>query len=185
MTRGRLSPEMMAVFQTGCIDARRAGDILVAGIMGHMSGWLIQTAGWCFVAGIVFFSGSLHLLAVTGVTVLGAITPIGGLLFPAGRARLALRGDLKVGHVVGRKVLSKSESKVGVVGFFSLIRITDTITIEDRELTSIVRVGPGGQNVKVSTAVERARVRASSLPPDMKQRLMTLAGSRGPATTCC
>jgi ribosome-associated protein len=63
-----------------------------------------------------------------------------------------------------------------------LIRITDAITIEDRELDErFVRAsGPGGQNVnKVSTAVElRFDVRASSLPPDVKQRLMTLAGSR-------
>ena len=63
-----------------------------------------------------------------------------------------------------------------------MIRITDTIAIEDRELDErFVRAsGPGGQNVnKVSTAVElRFDVRASSLPYDMKQRLMTLAGSR-------
>src|SRR6185436_16797294 len=40
--------------------------------------------------------------------------------------------------------------------------------------------GPGGQNVnKVSTAVElRFDVNASSLPPDVKQRLVALAGSR-------
>jgi len=63
-----------------------------------------------------------------------------------------------------------------------MIRITDTIAIEDRELDErFVRAsGPGGQNVnKVSTAVElRFDVRASALPPDVKQRLMTLAGSR-------
>jgi ribosome-associated protein len=63
-----------------------------------------------------------------------------------------------------------------------LIRITDSIGIEERELDErFVRAsGPGGQNVnKVSTAVElRFDVRASSLPADMKQRLMTLAGSR-------
>lgn len=34
-----------------------------------------------FAAGIVLFSGSLYLLALSGVTVLGAITPIGGLAF--------------------------------------------------------------------------------------------------------
>ena len=89
--RGRLTPEMLAVFQTGVQYhmAHALALILVAGIMGRMSGWLIQTAGWCFVAGIVFFSGSLYLLAVTGITVLGAITPIGGLLFLAGWACLA------------------------------------------------------------------------------------------------
>ena len=63
-----------------------------------------------------------------------------------------------------------------------MIRITDTIAIEDRELDErFVRAsGPGGQNVnKVSTAVElRFDVRASSLPYDVKQRLIALAGSR-------
>jgi len=63
-----------------------------------------------------------------------------------------------------------------------MIRINDTIVIEDRELDErFVRAsGPGGQNVnKVSTAVElRFDVGASSLPPDVKQRLMVLAGSR-------
>jgi uncharacterized membrane protein YgdD (TMEM256/DUF423 family) len=89
--RGRLSPEMMAVFQTGVQYHmyHALAIVLVGGIMGHMSGWLIQTAGWCFVAGILVFSGSLYLLAVTGITTLGAITPIGGLLFLAGWACLA------------------------------------------------------------------------------------------------
>jgi ribosome-associated protein len=63
-----------------------------------------------------------------------------------------------------------------------MIRVTDTIAIDDRELDErFVRAsGPGGQNVnKVSTAVElRFDVRASSLPYDVKQRLVTLAGSR-------
>ena len=89
--RARLSPEMMQVFQTGVQYHmyHALGLILVAAIMGRMSGWLIQTAGWCFVAGIVLFSGSLYLLAATGVTVLGAITPIGGLAFLIGWACLA------------------------------------------------------------------------------------------------
>jgi uncharacterized membrane protein YgdD (TMEM256/DUF423 family) len=41
-------------------------------------------AWWCFLAGIVIFSGSLYLLAVTDVRWLGAVTPIGGAGFLAG-----------------------------------------------------------------------------------------------------
>jgi uncharacterized membrane protein YgdD (TMEM256/DUF423 family) len=40
--------------------------------------------------GIVLFSGSLYLLAVTGVRTLGAITPFGGLAFLAGWTSLAV-----------------------------------------------------------------------------------------------
>jgi len=47
-------------------------------------------AGWCFVAGTLVFSGSLYTLAMTGIKVLGAITPIGGVLFLAGWALLAI-----------------------------------------------------------------------------------------------
>src|SRR3954468_8200145 len=62
------------------------------------------------------------------------------------------------------------------------IRITDVIAIDDREVEErFVRAsGPGGQNVnKVATAVElRFNVRASSLPGDVKDRLLALAASR-------
>ncbi|GEC90601.1 DUF423 domain-containing protein [Brevibacillus brevis] len=47
-------------------------------------------AGWCFTAGTLIFSGSLYTLALTGIKVLGAITPIGGVLFLAGWALLAI-----------------------------------------------------------------------------------------------
>jgi uncharacterized membrane protein YgdD (TMEM256/DUF423 family) len=89
--RGRLSPEMLAVFETGVRYHmyHALALILVALVMGRMSGWLIQTAGWCFVAGIVLFSGSLYALALSGVTILGAVTPIGGLAFLIGWACLA------------------------------------------------------------------------------------------------
>jgi ribosome-associated protein len=63
-----------------------------------------------------------------------------------------------------------------------MIRISDGIQIDDREIQErFVRAsGPGGQNVnKVSSAVElRFDVGASSLPPDVKQRLTALAGRR-------
>lgn len=47
-------------------------------------------AGWCFAAGTLIFSGSLYTLALTGIKILGAITPIGGVLFLAGWALLAI-----------------------------------------------------------------------------------------------
>jgi len=47
-------------------------------------------AGYLFIAGIVVFSGSLFLLSFSGVSWLGAITPIGGVAFLAGWLLLAL-----------------------------------------------------------------------------------------------
>lgn len=44
----------------------------------------LQVAAWCFFLGILIFSGSLYTLCVTGITWLGAITPIGGTLMIVG-----------------------------------------------------------------------------------------------------
>ncbi len=49
-------------------------------------------AGWLFGAGALVFGGSLYVLAATGVTLWGAITPIGGLLLLAGWAVIAWTG---------------------------------------------------------------------------------------------
>jgi uncharacterized membrane protein YgdD (TMEM256/DUF423 family) len=89
--RTRLSPEMLAVFETGVRYQmyHTLAMLIVAAAIGHIgSARLLVAAGWSFFAGIVLFSGSLYALALTGVTTLGAITPIGGLLFLAGWACL-------------------------------------------------------------------------------------------------
>jgi uncharacterized membrane protein YgdD (TMEM256/DUF423 family) len=84
--RTRISPEMLAVFNTGVlyhlVHAASLAAVAVASARWPSS--TMTAAGWLFVAGILLFSGSLYLLAVTGVRPLGAITPIGGVCFLAG-----------------------------------------------------------------------------------------------------
>jgi uncharacterized membrane protein YgdD (TMEM256/DUF423 family) len=88
--RGRLTPDMLAVFETGVrYQMYHALAVLaVASILARSGGWLFSTAGWLFTAGTVLFSGSLYVLALSGITVFGAVTPIGGLLLLAGWACL-------------------------------------------------------------------------------------------------
>ena len=85
--RSRLSPEMLAVFETAVRYQmyHALAIMIVAAGMGRLGPLpLLSAAGWTFFAGTVLFSGSLYLLAVTGTRALGAITPIGGLLFLIG-----------------------------------------------------------------------------------------------------
>jgi uncharacterized membrane protein YgdD (TMEM256/DUF423 family) len=90
--RARLSPEMLAVFETGVRYHMYHALALVgtAAFMTRLDGRAATLAGWFFTAGIFIFSGSLYALALTGVTILGAITPIGGLAFLAGWICLAV-----------------------------------------------------------------------------------------------
>src|SRR2546425_2724615 len=94
--RARLSPEMLAVFETGVrYQMYHAFAILITALaLVRFDGWLIRTAGWLFTAGIVLFSGSLYALALTDVRVLGAITPIGGGAFFAGGGGLGLTASV-------------------------------------------------------------------------------------------
>lgn len=89
--RARLSPEMLAVFETGVRYhlVHAVALLAVASLMPRFSGWLMTTAGWLFVAGIVLFSGSLYVLAVTRAPSWGIVTPFGGVAFIAGWLALA------------------------------------------------------------------------------------------------
>ena len=85
--RARLSPEMLGVFETAVrYQMYHVFAVLVVAVaIGNLgNARVLVAAGWLFVAGILVFSGSLYALALTGVRTLGAITPIGGLLFLLG-----------------------------------------------------------------------------------------------------
>lgn len=82
-------PRFAAVWETAVqYQMYHALGLLVIGIIGHEtllgSSSLLSWAGYLMMTGIIFFSGSLYILAVTGVKKLGAITPIGGVLFISG-----------------------------------------------------------------------------------------------------
>ena len=91
--RTRLPPDMLTVFETGVRYHmyHTLALLAVATAIGRLGdARLLVVAGWLFTAGIVVFSGSLYLLAMTGTSALGAITPIGGVLLLVGWASLAL-----------------------------------------------------------------------------------------------
>jgi uncharacterized membrane protein YgdD (TMEM256/DUF423 family) len=91
--RGRLSAEMLDVFETGVryhlyhALALLATSSLAARLEGSRS---VTAAGWFFVAGIVLFSGSLYVLALTGIRTFGAVTPFGGVAFLLGWTALVV-----------------------------------------------------------------------------------------------
>ncbi len=89
----RLSADLMVVYQTAvqyhfwhALALLAAGVLLANGINNR----LIVASGWLFTAGIVLFCGSLYLLSLTGLRWLGAITPLGGTLWLAAWACLAI-----------------------------------------------------------------------------------------------
>ena len=90
--RARISPEMLAVFETGVrYQMYHALALLALGALAPgISGRLTAIAGWAFTAGIFLFSGSLYVLALTDIRILGAITPLGGVAFLIGWACLAI-----------------------------------------------------------------------------------------------
>jgi len=86
----KISADMLNIFEVGVRYQiyHAFGLIAVAWATTRWPSAGLNTAGWCFIAGIVIFSGSLYLLSFTGIRWLGAVTPIGGLAFLAGWAIL-------------------------------------------------------------------------------------------------
>ena len=89
----RLALDLLEIFETGVrYHVYHALALLAVGWAATR--WpeapAVQVAGWAFAAGIVVFSGSLYLLAITGQRWLGAVTPLGGVAFLVGWAALAL-----------------------------------------------------------------------------------------------
>ena len=90
--RGRLTPEYLAVFETAARYQmyHALGLLAVAWAITRWPGPLPVWAGWLFVAGTALFSGSLYILALTGIRWWGAVTPLGGTAFLAGWICLAM-----------------------------------------------------------------------------------------------
>lgn len=82
----RLTPEMLAVWRTAVeYQFYHALALLLLGVLARVWPTLsLNLAGTCFALGVLLFSGSLYALALTDIRVLGAITPVGGLLFLVG-----------------------------------------------------------------------------------------------------
>ena len=88
----RLAPEQFVTFQTATgYLGLHALALLATGLAGLLlDSRALRAAGTLFVAGILLFSGSLYLLAVTGTRWLGAVTPFGGGALLAGWLLLAV-----------------------------------------------------------------------------------------------
>ena len=89
--RARVPAAMLEIWKTASeYHFYHALALVLVGVLARQSRapWLDLSAA-CFLGGTVIFCGSLYLLALTETRWLGAITPIGGLLFLAGWAALA------------------------------------------------------------------------------------------------
>jgi uncharacterized membrane protein YgdD (TMEM256/DUF423 family) len=90
--KARIAPELMPAYKTGVeYHFYHALGIILVGLAAfHLpESAYLRGAGWSMLAGIVLFSGSLYLLALTGLGWLGMITPAGGAAFIAAWALFA------------------------------------------------------------------------------------------------
>jgi uncharacterized membrane protein YgdD (TMEM256/DUF423 family) len=92
LLKAKLEPRLFDIFEVGnrYHMYHSLALLAVAWAAGRGPSSLVGLAGVCFTVGIVLFSGSLYVLALTGVNKLGIITPFGGLAFLSGWALLAV-----------------------------------------------------------------------------------------------
>jgi len=93
----RLAPELLATWQTGAEYHmyHALALVLVGAIAAAQPPLALNGPAVALLLGILLFSGSLYVLALTGIRTLGAITPVGGVAFIVGwlwLAYAALRG---------------------------------------------------------------------------------------------
>lgn len=90
--KARLSPEHLAVFQTGShYQLIHALALFGVGLLALQAPErLVNLAGGAFALGILLFSGSLYLLTLSGIGKLGIVTPFGGVAFLLGWLCLGL-----------------------------------------------------------------------------------------------
>lgn len=89
--QARLSEPALSIWNTATeYHMIHAVALVLLGLFENQRGAPLPSARWCFLAGIVLFSGSLYALALTGVGALGAITPFGGFAFLSGWLLFAL-----------------------------------------------------------------------------------------------
>ena len=91
--KDRLSERALEIWETGTKYQmyHALALILVALLLSRIadSSTPLIIAGYSFIAGIILFSGSLYALSLSGIKILGAITPLGGVAFITGWACLA------------------------------------------------------------------------------------------------
>lgn len=87
-----LANGQLANFETGAHYHLIHAVVMLAVALALPAGARPTPTLWLFTAGITIFSGSLYVLALTNITKLGMITPIGGLCLLAGWVMLAIRG---------------------------------------------------------------------------------------------
>ncbi len=87
-----LTPEAISIWQTAVLYhlLHGVGILVIAALGARFGSPLLGHAGTVMFAGIILFSGSLYLLALTGAKWLGPLTPIGGAAFIAAWAMVAL-----------------------------------------------------------------------------------------------